>query len=308
MPVRIGTRGSALAMAQANRVCQLLKRRNISTELVIITTEGDAITGVPLHAIGGQGVFVRALDNAIQAGEIDAAVHSMKDIPAARPPGVLTSAILKRDSPADFLAYPRELSAVHVIGTSSTRRRAQLLRHDPALEIKDLRGNVDTRLRKLSAGEYDGIVLATAGIERLNLDVPGEPLPPEIFVPSPNQGTIAVTSREDPSLTEMISIIDHPATRSDVALERAVMEQVGGGCFTPLGIYCNGGHLIAEVLSLDGKRCVRIEDDVAGIDQAREKGRELRLTARELIREAYQKLGIREDRQWASFPDAGDPR
>lgn len=302
MPLRIGTRGSVLAMAQANQVCQLLKRRNIRTEIVIITTEGDTVTGVPLHEIGGQGVFVRALDNAIQNNQIDAAVHSMKDIPAARPPGVLTSAILKRDSPADFLAYSGDLPAVHVIGTSSTRRKAQLLRHDSSLEIKDLRGNVDTRLRKLSAGDYDAIVLAEAGIERLNLDVPGEPLPPEMFVPSPNQGTIAVTSREDPSLTEMISIIDHPPTRSDVAIERAVMEQVGGGCFTPLGIYCKDGHLIAEVLSLDGKRQVRIEDDVAGIEQAREKGRELRLTARELIREAYQQLGIREDRQWASFP------
>jgi hydroxymethylbilane synthase len=308
MSVKIGTRGSALAMAQTDQVCQMLKRRNIRVEVVVISTEGDTATGVPLHEIGGQGVFVRALDNAILNGEIDAAVHSMKDIPAARPPGVLTSAILKRDSPADFLAYCGNLQDVHVVGTSSTRRKAQLLRHDPLLEIKELRGNVDTRLRKLDAGEYDAIVLAEAGIERLSLAISGERLPPHIFVPSANQGTIAVVGRDDPSITEVMSMIDHPPTRSDVALERAVMEQVGGGCFTPLGIFCEEGHLIAEVLSLDGKRCVRIEDDVAGIDQARERGRELRLTARELIREAYQLLGIREDRQWTSFPGAGDQK
>jgi hydroxymethylbilane synthase len=306
MSLKIGTRGSRLALAQADRVCQMLKRRNISVERVIITTEGDNDTSVPLHEISGQGVFVRALDNAILAGEIDAAVHSMKDIPAARPNGLLTSAILKRDSPADFIALNVEMCDVRVIGTSSTRRRAQILRHDPTVEVKDLRGNVDTRLRKMMAGEYDAIVLAEAGIERLGLIVDGERLPPETFVPAANQGTIAVVSRNDPSITEVMSMLDHDQTRSDVAMERAVMEQVGGGCYTPLGIYCANGHLIAEVLSLDGKRAVRIEDDVEKIDQARERGRELRLTARELIREAYQQLGIKDVPQWAAFPDAGD--
>jgi hydroxymethylbilane synthase len=308
MSLKIGTRGSKLALAQADRVCEMLKRRNIGVERVVITTEGDTDTGVPLHEIGGQGVFVRALDNAILAGEIDAAVHSMKDIPAARPNGLLTSAILKRDSPADFIAYNVEMCNVQVIGTSSTRRRAQLLRHDPTVEVKELRGNVDTRLRKMLAGEYDAIVLAEAGIQRLGLIVDGERLPPGTFVPAANQGTIAVVSRNDPSITEAMSMLDHPQTRSDVAMERAVMEQVGGGCYTPLGIYCTNGHLIAEILSLDGKRAVRIEDDVEGIDRARERGRELRLTARELIREAYQQLGIRDVPRWAAFPDAGDQK
>ena len=254
MSLLIGTRGSRLAIVQADIVCAMLKKKGIDVEKVVITTEGDTETGVPLHAIGGQGVFVRALDEAILSREIDAAVHSMKDIPAVRPPGLLTSAILRRDSPADYLAHTMPVGEIHTIGTSSTRRRAQLLRHDPDLCITDLRGNVDTRLRKLESGEFDAIVLAEAGIERLGIDVPGERLPPETFVPSPNQGTIAVVGRSDPSLTELLSVLDDSTTRGDVAIERAVMEQLGGGCYTPQGIFCREGHLIAEVLSLDGTR------------------------------------------------------
>ena len=128
---------------------------------------------MPLHEIGGQGVFVRALDDAILAGKIDCAVHSMKDIPAYRPSGLITAAMLKRDSPADFIAYRGSLGAVKVVGTSSTRRRAQLLRHDPDITVKDLRGNVDTRIRKMSAGEYDAIILAEAGLTRLGIRIQG---------------------------------------------------------------------------------------------------------------------------------------
>jgi len=296
MSLLIGTRGSRLAMVQADIVCTILKKRGIDVEKVIITTEGDSDTTVPLHEIGGQGVFVRALDDAILSREIDAAVHSMKDIPAVRPPGLLTSAILRRDSPADYLAHTIPVAEIHTIGTSSTRRRAQLLRHDPDLCMTGLRGNVDTRLRKLVKGEFDAIVLAEAGIERLGINVPGERLPPETFVPSPNQGAIAVVGRSDPSLTELLSILDDNSTRRDVAIERAVMEQLGGGCYTPQGIYCREGHLIAEVLSLDGTRCVRIEEDVTGIEAARERGRELRVRARDLIQEAYARLGVKDGR------------
>jgi hydroxymethylbilane synthase len=292
MSVRIGTRGSKLALAQAATVMKKLTSRGIACEQVIVSTQGDTSTQVPLHAIGGQGVFVRALDDAILAGEIDCAVHSMKDIPAYRPSGLVTAAILMRDSPADYLAHKGSMNAVRVIGTSSTRRRAQLLRHDPDITIKDLRGNVDTRIRKMGGGEYDAIVLAEAGLTRLSIRIPGERLPPEIFVPSPNQGTIAVVSRADPSLQEVLSALDHPETRTDVAIERAVMEQLGGGCFTPLGIYCKGGHLIAEVLSLDGTRAERIETDVTTIEQAREQGRQLHARAQDLIDDAYKKLGI----------------
>jgi hydroxymethylbilane synthase len=292
MTLKIGTRGSRLALAQADRVCAMLKSQGIDVEKQIITTEGDTNTGVPLHEIGGQGLFVRALDDAILRGEIDAAVHSMKDIPAIRPPGVLTSAVLPRDSPADFLAHDKSIDQVKVVGTSSTRRKAQLLRHDPSVIVAALRGNVDTRMRKLAAGEYDAIVLAEAGLERLSIKLPGERLPPEKFVPSPNQGTIAIVSRVDPSLTETLSLLDDPVTRSDVAIERVVMEEVGGGCFTPLGIYCRNGHLIASVLSLDGTREVRVEYDIASVAEARDRGRELHNEARDLIKEACTLLGI----------------
>lgn len=209
-----------------------------------------------------------------------------------RPTGLFTAAILKRDPPADYIAYPSALPAVNVIGTSSTRRRAQLLRHDPDVSIKDLRGNIDTRIRKLNAGEYDAIILAEAGLIRLGIRIPGERLPPDIFVPSPNQGTIAVVSRADPSLIEILSRLDHQPTRADVAIERAVMEELGGGCFTPLGIYCRAGHLIAEVLSLDGRQTERIETDVHSVEKAREQGRILRERAQNLINEAHATLRI----------------
>jgi hydroxymethylbilane synthase len=140
---------------------------------------------------------VRALDDAILRGEIDAAVHSMKDIPAVRPAGPVCCAVLERDSPADFLAHEGPLDAVRIVGSSSTRRRAQLLRDEPSLEIKQLRGNVDTRIRKLRERQYDAIVLAEAGLQRLGIRLPGEPLPTDRFVPSPNQGTIAVVCRDD---------------------------------------------------------------------------------------------------------------
>ena len=292
MSIKIGTRGSKLALVQTETVIKKLSALGIETEKIIISTQGDTTTQVPLHAIGGQGVFVRALDDAILAGTIDCAVHSMKDIPAYRPSGLFTAAVLKRDSPADFLVHKGSVGAVRVVGTSSTRRRAQMLRHDPEIPTKDLRGNVDTRIRKMSAGEYDAILLAEAGLTRLGIRIQGERLPPEKFVPSPNQGTIAVVSRADPSLMEVLSALDHPQTRTDVLIERAVMEQLGGGCFTPLGIYCQAGHLIAEVLSLDGKRTERIETDVKTIEQAREQGRQLRAKAQDLIDEAYAKLGI----------------
>jgi hydroxymethylbilane synthase len=296
MHLRIGTRGSRLALVQAERVAALLGDRGHRIDLSIITTTGDTVNGVPLHEIGGQGVFVRALDDAIIAGEIDCAVHSMKDIPASRPEGLATAAILERDSPADFLAHTLPLDALRIVGTSSTRRRAQILRNLPGKSVEHLRGNVDTRLRKFADGRYDAIVLAEAGIERMDLSVPGTRLPPDEFVPSPNQGTIAVVSRDDPELSTVLAEIDHPETRFDTGVERVVMEEVGGGCFTPQGIFCRKGHLIGEILSLDGDRRVRIEEDIGSLEEARACGRTLRREGRELIREAYERLGIRDER------------
>ncbi len=279
MSIRIGTRGSKLALAQTATVCRKLSLLGIDAEQVIMSTQGDTTTGVPLHEIGGQGVFV-----------------SMKDIPAFRPSGLFTAAILKRDSPADYFACTGSPDSARVIGTSSTRRKAQLLRYNPEVIIRDIRGNVDTRIRKMASGEYDAIMLAEAGLTRLGITLPGVRFSPDTFVPAPNQGTIAVVSRADPSLMEELSILDHPQTRTDVAIERGVMEQLGGGCFTPLGIYCRDGHLIAEVLSLDGSRTERIETDVKSIEQAREQGRQLHARARDLIEDAYTKLGIKNER------------
>jgi hydroxymethylbilane synthase len=292
MPVIIGTRGSRLALAQTENVIRRLAALGIDARCEIIATQGDTTTQVPLHEIGGQGVFVRALDDAILDGRIDCAVHSMKDIPAYRPPGLVTAAILERDSPADFIAYHDSIASVRMLGTSSTRRRAQLLRHDPGLTIRDLRGNVDTRLRKLADKEYDAILLAEAGLQRLGLTIRGERLDPTRFVPSPNQGTVAVVARADLSLREMLAALDHSGTRADVMAERAVMEELGGGCFTPLGIFCRDGHLIAEVLSLDGKRTERIEAEIRTFDEARVQGRNLRARAQDLIDDAYERLGI----------------
>ncbi len=294
MPLRIGTRGSKLARVQTQKVTDALEQRGIETETVIITTPGDARTGVPLHEIGGQGVFVRALDDAILEGRIDAAVHSMKDIPAARPEGVSTSAVLKRDSPADFLVHSCDLEEIRVVGTSSTRRRAQLLRSPLPIEVRELRGNVDTRLKKLETGEYDAIVLAEAGMQRLGLDLPGTRLLPQWYVPSPNQGAIAVVSRDDPDCIEQFRPLDHYQTRKEVEVERIVMEEVGGGCFTPMGIYCESGFLLAEVLALDGSRYERIEDSGNSVEDAREIGQKLRMIAFDLIEDARITLGVSE--------------
>jgi hydroxymethylbilane synthase len=291
VPLVIGTRGSALALAQTARVQEQLREAGLETTVRLVATAGDTVTGVPLHEIGGQGVFVRALDDAIRRGECDLAVHSMKDIPAKRPQGVVTAAVLQRDSPADFLVTPH--AAPRVIGSSSTRRRAQLLRHDPGLDVLGVRGNVDTRLKKLAEGRYDAIVLAEAGLERLGIEVAGRRLDPEEFVPATNQGTIAVVSRDDPALAAtLVAALEDPASRRDTMLERAVMEELGGGCFTPIGCWCRDGRLVAEVLSLDGDRWVRREAALDGEEAARVLGRALREEAADLIREAYERLRL----------------
>lgn len=265
MSLRIGTRGSALALAQTKKVAGLLADRGIETEIITITTEGDTATGVPLHAIGGQGVFVRALDEAIIRGEIDAAVHSMKDIPAARPAGTVCCAVLERDSPADFLAHEGPLDAVRIVGSSSTRRRAQLLREEPALEVKQLRGNVDTRIRKLREGQYDAIVLAAAGLRRLEQAARiSAYLPIEASVPAPGQGIIAVELRAtDGRAQQAVAPLDDAPASAALAAERAVVTRLGGGCQMPIGAYAaiDGDRLrlTAIVIALDGTRSVRAE-------------------------------------------------
>jgi len=183
------------------------------------------------------------------------------------------------------------------VGTSSMRRRAQILRHDSSVEVRSLRGNVDTRIRKLISGDFHGIILAEAGLHRLDYQLRGYRLPPERFVPTANQGAIAVVSRDDPLLIITLSSLDHTPTRKDVMVERAVIEELGGGCFTPIGVYCRDSHLIAEVLSLDGSRTERIEEDVADIEAAGACGKRLAEKAGDLLAEARAFLGGKDERE-----------
>ena len=287
--IRLGTRGSKLALAQTNKVAALLEEQGIKSEIVVLSTRGDRVTDRALHEAGGYGLFVRELDTAILDGRIDAAVHSMKDIPAERPAGLTLAAVLKRDPPFDFLAVEKPMEEVCTIGTSSLRRRAQLLRYYhqyPEMHVANLRGNIDSRLAKLAAGEYDAIVLAEAALVRLGLHVHGFRLSAESFVPAPNQGTVAVVSRDTEELRAVFAPLNDEQTAFNTAAERAVMEEIGGGCFTPQGIYCQGGKLLAEILSLDGAKSCRVEGAVSSIEEARAIGRELKERAAELIEAA----------------------
>lgn len=286
----IGTRGSQLALAQAKNVARLLKDRGIETSLKIIKTSGDKFTDRPLHAVSsGVGAFVRELDDVMLAGEIDIAVHSMKDMPTIRPPTLSTAAVLKRDTPFDILlTYDGspldELPEQAIIGTSSLRRVAQIKRYRPDLITQELRGNIDTRLRKLKEGQYDGIMLAKAGLERMGWELEGEILSPDFFCPSPNQGTVAVVTIAGSEAEAAVSKLDHTESRITTEIERILISELGGGCTTPVGSYAeitpDGKeiHVRAEVLSLDGEESIRINEFipmVGGLEQARELGHKL---------------------------------
>ena len=286
----IGTRGSQLALAQAKNVARLLKDRGVETSLKIIKTSGDKFTDRPLHAVSsGVGAFVRELDDVMLAGEIDIAVHSMKDMPTIRPPTLSTAAVLKRDTPFDILlTYDGspldELPEQAIIGTSSLRRVAQIKRYRPDLITQELRGNIDTRLRKLKEGQYDGIMLAKAGLERMGWELEGEILSPDFFCPSPNQGTVAVVTIAGSEAEAAVSKLDHTESRITTEIERILISELGGGCTTPVGSYAeitpDGKeiHVRAEVLSLDGEESIRINEFipmVGGLEQARELGHRL---------------------------------
>lgn len=269
MKLRIGTRGSKLALAQANLVKELLSKNGVETEIKIIKTCGDTFTDRPLHEVKGFGVFVREIDDAMLAGEIDIAVHSMKDVPTERPDELTIAAVMKRDSPYDFLLTREgtkleELPQNAVVGTTSLRRRAQLLRFRDDLTIKDLRGNIDTRLRKLKEGQYDGIFMAEAGLERMKWQLAGERLNPDDFVPSANQGTVVIVTKKASDAEKAVSPLDDGKTRLETRIERIIIGILGGGCLVPLGAFAQAQgdeiHVRAEVLSVDGKRCVKIDE------------------------------------------------
>lgn len=273
--VVIGTRASKLALWQTHFVADALRAAvpGIFVSVRHIMTTGDKILDVPLAKIGGKGLFTKEIETALLNGEIDLAVHSLKDMPTELPPGLTLSAITARTDPQDAFVSNQYSSLDALppgarVGTSSLRRTAQILCYRPDLDIKSLRGNVDTRLRKLDCGEYDAIILAAAGLKRLGLsDRIRQALPPEICLPAVGQGALAIETRaEDDTVIGLVRCLEDTATRYAVTAERAFLRVLEGGCQAPVGVYgqvqADSLRLDAVILSPDGKR--RIQDTIDG--------------------------------------------
>ena len=268
--VKLGTRGSDLALEQTRRVEEELPY-DYDVERVVVETSGDAFEG-DIAELGTQGAFVRELDMRVVDGELDGAVHSMKDMPTERPDGLEVAAVLKRAPEHDVLVTPDgaeldELDEGATVGTSSRRRRAQLLRERDDLNVERLRGNVDTRVEKVVQEEgeedYDAAVLSEAGLEGLDLDAPYTRLPIEGFVPSANQGVVAVVAVDGTDGFDRLAEADHKRTRVVATAERIVLSRVGGGCIAPIGVHAriegDRIRLRADVLSADGDRSVSLD-------------------------------------------------
>jgi hydroxymethylbilane synthase len=257
--LRLGTRGSALARWQTEHVRDLLlrSRPDLPAEIVVLTTSGDRALDTPLAAMGGKGAFTAELEQALRAGTIDLAVHSLKDLPTAESEGLTIGAIIERADPSDLLITRSDLTLATLperatLGTSSRRRSAQLLRQRPDLTILDIRGNVDTRLRKAldPDGPYDGVVLAQAGIERLGLVVEhAKRLSFYEMLPAPGQGALAVQCLDDAAMLALLAPLNHVPTALAVAAERAFLAALGGGCATPVSALgaVEGDHLTLRV-------------------------------------------------------------
>ena len=285
-PLRIGTRGSALALWQANHISErLAELHGIDCELVRIRTSGDHLQTASIAQIGTKGVFIKELEDALLADTIDLAVHSMKDVPTETPKGLAFSAITKREDARDCLISNRgqalaKLPAGARVGTSSLRRQAQLRAFRSDLETADLRGNVDTRMNKVAAGEFDAIILAKAGVNRLGLSEKiTEILHTSIMLPAVGQGALGIETREDDGETSRLAAaLDDKDTRACVTAERTLLRELEGGCQIPLGAWARlgaGGLLLeACVLPPDGKECLRRELDGPAED-AEEIGRRL---------------------------------
>jgi hydroxymethylbilane synthase len=267
--LRIGTRGSLLAKWQAESVRkQLFAIAGVEAEIVIIKTAGDKMQQAPLTQIGGKGIFIKELEDALLDESIDLAVHSVKDIPTEVPRGLSFPAVCRRDDIRDCLISPTGSTLDNLrpgarVGTSSLRRRAQLLRLRADLDIRELRGNVDTRLRKVGDGEYDAIVLAKAGLDRLGLSQRiSETFSPEVFMPAVGQGAIAVETRlGDNETGDLLSKLDDPETRAAIITERALLAALQGGCQVPIGAWAriDRGEMVLEacVTSVDGQQHVK---------------------------------------------------
>jgi hydroxymethylbilane synthase len=268
MLLRIGSRGSQLALWQANHVRDLLEKRGHQVQIEIIKTTGDKITDVALAKVGTKGMFTKEIEEALLEERVDLAVHSLKDLPTALPAEFELAAITRRELPNDVLlsshAHTLEtLPAGARVGTSSLRRQAQLKALRPDLQIATLRGNVDTRLRKLEAGEYDAIVLAAAGLNRLGrTELAGQVIPCELMCPAAGQGALAIEIRAgDSRLREALSFLDNAEARTTTLCERALLEALGGGCQVPIGALArsNAGKLVldAVVARPDGSTVLR---------------------------------------------------
>lgn len=270
----VGSRPSRLARWQSEYILDQLKAGwpGLTYQMVTMATQGDKTLDRPLPEIGGKGVFTAELEAALRSGEIDLAVHSLKDLPVADPDGLVVAAISRRADARDVLISASrkklmELAPRARVGTSSLRRMAQLKAARPDLEILPLRGNVDTRLRKALQGEYDAIVLAAAGLDRLELsDAISEHLAFEVMLPAPGQGALAVQCREeDGELRRLLQGIHHEATAQAVSAERAFLAGLGGGCSAPVAAYAQGGRQGLEMsglaASLDGRRVVRVRGE-----------------------------------------------
>ncbi len=268
--VRIGTRGSTLARWQTDHVASLLKAAYpaLRVEIVVLTTRGDRELDAPLPQIGGKGVFTEELESALRTGEIDLAVHSLKDLPTDNPAGLAIGAIPARAPVEDVLVSSARytlgtLPPGAVVGTGSTRRAGQLLHARPDLRCIELRGNVDTRVRKAldPAGPYQAIMLARAGLERLGQqDTISEILPLEVMLPAPGQGALAIQCRAEAESQAWLDPLNHADTRAAVIAERAFLAGLGGGCSIPVAAYgCVEGEALVlrgRVTSLDGSRQV----------------------------------------------------
>lgn len=301
----MGSRGSPLALRQTEIVVDRLREMGVETDICIVRTSGDVFLDKPLYQLSGWGVFVAEIDDRMLSGELDLAVHSMKDIPTKRPEELGIAAILKRDSPYDVLVTRNGLKLDDIpkgaaIGTSSMRRAAQLKRARPDLQVHDLRGNLQTRLRKLNQGDYDAVVLAEAGVQRMGIKLKYSVLDPEKFVPSANQGTIVAVAKKGTAADRLVRSLDDMPTRAETMIERRILETVGGGCVVPVAIHAqviNGkARVVAEVLSIDGTRFVRIDEMIPADDQERasELGiRLLEMGGRTLVDEAVKAVGKR---------------
>lgn len=264
--ITIGSRGSQLALWQARHVASRLQSLGTTTHIEIIKTTGDHLQTASLVQAGGKGLFTKEIEEALLAGTIDVAVHSLKDLPTEMPPGLVIAAIPEREDARDALAGRKlaDLAQGARVGTSSNRRAAQLRRLRPDLQLEPVRGNVDTRLRKLKEGQYDAIVLAAAGLIRLGWrDEIAEILSPEQVCPAPGQGALAIQTRAEDAAQLTCSELNDQATQQAVSCERATLAALGGGCQLPIGAFArlvNGAlDLMAIVISPDGRHCLKAQ-------------------------------------------------